>query len=78
MKPTIIFRHPDGLGEIIADPENGCLWVSRPAHSEHPIRASRTPGVPEETTMAYKENGSAAMTDTSLVRARGVRGRCGA
>ena len=28
--------------------------------------------------MAYKENGSAAMTDTSLVRARGVRGRCGA
>ena len=48
------------------------------AVSEHPIRASRTPGVPEETTMAYKENGCAAMTDTSLVRARGVRGRCGA
>lgn len=54
------------------------LALALPLASEHPIRASRTPGVPEETTMAYKENGSAAMTDTSLVRARGVRGRCGA
>jgi hypothetical protein len=29
------------------------------------------PGVPEETTMRYKVNGSAEMTYTSLVRAHG-------
>ena len=43
MKPTIIFRHPDGLGEIIADPENGCLWVSRPAHSEAEVQVTIGP-----------------------------------
>ena len=32
-------------------------------------------GVREETAMRYKANGSAEMTDTSLVRARGVVGR---
>jgi hypothetical protein len=31
-----------------------------------------TPGVREEAVQHYKRNGSAAMTDTSLVRARGV------
>jgi len=35
------------------------------------------PGVREETAMRYKANGSAGMTDTSLVRARGVVGRRG-
>jgi hypothetical protein len=38
----------------------------------------RGPGVPEETTMRYKANGSAEMTDTSLVRACGVCRRLGA
>ena len=33
------------------------------------------PGVREETTMSYKVNGSAEMTDTSLVRTHGVIGR---
>jgi transposase len=33
------------------------------------------PGVREETAMRYKANGSAEMTDKSLVRARGVVGR---
>ncbi len=33
------------------------------------------PGVREETAMRYKANGSAEMTDTSMVRARGVVGR---
>lgn len=36
------------------------------------LNPARGPGVPEETTMRYKVNGSAEMTDTSLVRARGV------
>jgi hypothetical protein len=36
------------------------------------------PGVCEETVMRYKVNSSAAMTDTSLVRARGVSRRRGA
>lgn len=43
MKPTIIFRHPDGLGEIIADPENGCLWVSSPAVSDEAISVNIGP-----------------------------------
>ena len=36
------------------------------------LNPARGAGVPEETTMRYKVNGSAAMTDTSLVRARNV------
>lgn len=43
MKPAIVFRHPDGMGEIIADPENGCLWVSRPAHSETEVSVTIGP-----------------------------------
>ncbi|MFN8993788.1 MAG: hypothetical protein ACK5X3_09055, partial [Pseudomonadota bacterium] len=41
--------------------------------TEHP-RPMTAPGVREETTvpLRYKANGSAGMTDTSLVRARGV------
>lgn len=35
------------------------------------------PGAGEETAMRYKVNGSAGMTDTSLVRARCVIGRRG-
>jgi hypothetical protein len=35
------------------------------------------PGVREDAAMRYKVNGSAGMTDTSLVRARGVIGRHG-
>ncbi|MBO3708925.1 MAG: hypothetical protein J5X21_21455, partial [Candidatus Accumulibacter sp.] len=42
--------------------------------SEQPNPA-RGPGVPEETTMRYKVNGDAEMTDTSLVRVRGVSRR---
>jgi hypothetical protein len=37
--------------------------------SEHP-RPMSVPGVREETLVRYKANGSAVMTDTSLVRAR--------
>jgi len=40
---------------------------------EHPNPVPGS-GVREETTMRYKVNGSAAMTDKSLVRARGVIG----
>jgi len=39
--------------------------------SEQPNPA-RGPGVPAETPMRYKVNDGAEMTDTSLVRARGV------
>jgi transposase len=35
----------------------------------------KAPGVREETLMRYKANGSAEMTDTSMVRACGVNGR---
>ncbi len=38
--------------------------------TEHPNPAGG-PGVPEETDLRYKVNGSAEMTDKSLVRARG-------
>lgn len=43
MKPAIVFRHPNGMGEIIADPENGCLWVSRPDHSEAEVQVTVGP-----------------------------------
>jgi len=61
------------------------LLAGLPAHiaveipiTERPKRMP-APGVREETMvhLRYKENGSAEMTDPSLVRARGVVGRCG-
>ena len=53
----VFIEFPRGIGQGEMPP----LFVVGPEGntSEHPIRASRTPGVPEETTMAYKENGSA-------------------
>lgn len=46
----------------------------RVSRSEHP-KPMNAPGVREETMalLSYKVNGSAEMTDPSLVRARGVR-----
>ena len=45
--------------------------TGRPFPTEPP-KPVNVPGVRGETAMRYKVNGSAEMTDTSLVRARGV------
>ena len=49
-----------------------------PSVTKESPNPARGPGVPEETDLRYKVNGSAEMTDTSLVRACGVCGRRGA